>query len=217
MTCHDTTMSLGVYLLGALEPTEQAAVEAHLAVCETCRAELAELAALPSMLEQISLDDIAPEPLAPSEDLFERVAAQARAEGTDELAARRRRRYRRLTAVAAAFVIVAGGSIGSWAVFGDHSSNHAPTQSGPGVHMTVALASQVSGTGYTVEVYGLPIDEHCKLIAVSRSGVRDVAGRWDATYQGVATETGSTSIPRSELDRFVLFGTKGERLATVNV
>jgi anti-sigma factor RsiW len=217
MTCHDTTMSLGVYLLGALEPTEQAAVEAHLAVCETCRAELAELAALPSMLEQISLDDIAPEPLAPSEDLFERVAAQARSEGTDELSARRRRRYRRLTAAAAAFVIVVGGSIGSWAIFGDHSSSRTPAQSATGVHMTVALASQVSGTGYTVEVSGLPVDEHCKLIAISSSGERDVAGKWNATYQGVATETGSTSIQRSELDRFVLLGTQGERLATVPV
>jgi anti-sigma factor RsiW len=215
MTCHDTTMSLGVYLLGALEPTEQAAVEAHLATCETCRAELAELAALPPMLEQITLDDIAPEPLAPSEDLFERVAAQARAQVTDELATRRRRRYRRLTAVAAASAIVAGAGIGSWAILGDHSSR-TPTQTA-GVHMTVALASQVSGTGYTVDVSGLPTNEHCKLIAISSNGERDVAGKWDATYEGVATETGSTSIPRSELARFVLLGTNGERLATVSV
>jgi anti-sigma factor RsiW len=214
MTCHDTTMSLGVYLLGALEPAEQAEVEAHLAVCETCRAELAELAALPSMLEQISIEDIAPQPLTPSDDLFERVAAQARAEGTDELTARRRR-YRRLTAVAAASAIVAGAGIGSWAILGDHSSSSTSAQHG--VHMTVALASQVSGTGYKVEVSGLPTDEHCKLIAISTNGARDVAGKWTATYQGVATETGSTSIPRSELARFVLLGTKGERLATVSV
>jgi anti-sigma factor RsiW len=214
MTCHDTTMSLGVYLLGALEPSEQAEVEAHLAICETCRAELAELAALPSMLEQISIDDIVPEPLAPSDDLFERVAAQARAEGTDDLTARRRR-YHRLTAVAAAGAIVAGAGLGSWAIFGDHSPDRTSPQAG--VHMSVALASQASGTGYTVEVSGLPTDEHCKLIAVSTSGERDVAGKWNATYQGVATETGSTRIPRSDLARFVLLGTKGERLATVSV
>lgn len=213
-TCHDMTLSLGVYLLGALEPADRAEVEAHLATCTLCRAELAELAALPSMLEQISLDDIAPEPVTPSDELFERVATRAHAEGTDELTTRRRR-YRRLTAVAAALAVVAGGGIGSWAIFGDHSSND--TQAQAGVHMTVALASQVAGTGYTVEVSGLPTDEHCKLIAVAKNGERDVAGRWDATYQGWATETGSTSISRSQLARFVLLGTKGERLATVTV
>jgi predicted anti-sigma-YlaC factor YlaD len=213
MTCQETTLSLGVYLLGALEPTERAAVESHLADCSQCRSQLAELAELPSMLERISLDDIAPEPLVPSNDLYERVAAKARAEGADELATRRRR-YRRLTAVAAAFAIVVGGGIGTWAIVGGNSSN--PGQSA-GVHMTVALASQATGTGYSLEVSGLPIDEHCKLIAVAKDGTRDVAGQWDATYQGWAKETGSTSIPRSELARFVLLGTRGERLATVNV
>jgi predicted anti-sigma-YlaC factor YlaD len=214
MTCQETTLSLGVYLLGALEPTEQAAVDAHLADCSQCRSQLAELAELPSMLGRISLDDIAPEPVVPSNELYERVAARARAEGADELASRRRR-YRRLTAVAAAFAIVVGGGFGTWAIVNGNSSN--PSGPPPGVHMSVALASQATGTGYTLEVSGLPIDEHCKLIAVAKDGSRDVAGQWDATYQGWAKETGSTSIPRSELARFVLLGTRGERLATVAV
>jgi len=215
MTCQETTLSLGVYLLGALEPTEQATIEAHLAQCAQCRSQLAELAELPSMLERISLDDIAPEPLVPSNDLYERVAARARAEVADELAIRRRR-YRRLTAVAAALVVVVVGGIGSWAIVGGNSSSSPPAQTA-GVRMTVALASQATGTGYTVEVSGLPIDEHCKLIAIAKDGTRDVAGQWNATYQGLATETGSTRIPRSDLARFVLLGTSGERLATVAV
>ena len=216
MICQDATLSLGVYLMGALEPAERAEVEAHLAECAACRGELAELAALPSMLEQISIDDIAPEPLQPSEGLFERVAAQARAEGKDDLAARRRR-YRRLTAVAAAVVVVVGGGLGSWAAVSSSQSSGSRPPATSGVQMSVALASQVSGTGYTVEVSGLPIDEHCKLIAIGKDGTRDVAGKWNATYQGVATETGSTRIPRAQLDRFVLLGTNGEKLATVNV
>jgi anti-sigma factor RsiW len=77
MKCHDTTMSLGVYLLGALDPLERAEVESHLQKCAECRLELNELAALPSVLDQLTVDDIAASPAPAPEDLFERVAAPA--------------------------------------------------------------------------------------------------------------------------------------------
>jgi anti-sigma factor RsiW len=216
MICRDATLSLGVYLLGALEPTDRAEIEAHLAGCELCQAELDELAALPALLDRITLDDIAPEPMLPSDDLFDRVAARARAElDTPDELAQHRRRYHRLVAVAAAAALVVAAAVGSAVGFRHHGS--ASTGHQPGIHMTVALAAQVSGTGYTVNVSGLPNDEHCKLIAVANDGSRDIAGQWDATYQGTANETGSTEIPRAQLDRFVLLGTHGERLASVTV
>jgi putative zinc finger protein len=218
MTCKDITLSLGVYVLGALDPADRAVVETHLADCPLCRAELAELEGLPALLERVTLDDLAPEPASPSEDLFERVAAKARAEeaaagGNVVDLASQRRRYRRITAVAAAFVLVVGGGLGSWAAWhgSDSTQDHGPVQ------MSVSLAAQKTGTSYTVNVSGLPIDEHCKLIAIANDGTRDVAGRWDATYQGQAKETGSTSIPRSDLRQLVLLGTDGEQLAVVDV
>jgi anti-sigma factor RsiW len=210
MTCKDMTLSLGVYVLGALDPAERAEVDAHLADCALCRAELAELAGLPGLLEQVSLEDLTPDPAPPTDDLFERVAAQARAENVTDLASRRRR-YQRLTAVAAAIVLVVGGVFGGVALFGHHDKGY------QGVHMSVSLAAQRTGTSYTVSVSGLPTDEHCKLIAYAEDGTRDVAGRWDATYAGQAKETGSTSIPRSSLDKLVLLGTDGEQLAVVKV
>jgi predicted anti-sigma-YlaC factor YlaD len=210
MTCKDMTLSLGVYVLGALDPAERAEVDTHLAECALCRAELAELEGLPRLLDQVSLDDLTPEP-SPSEDLFERVAAKARAENVVDLAGRRRR-YQRLTAVAAAFVLVVGGVFGGVALLRHHGHQDV----GP-VQMSVSLAAQKTGTSYTVSVSGLPIDEHCKLIAVAKDGTRDVAGRWDATYQGQAKETGSTSIPRSDLAKLVLLGTDGQQLVVVNV
>jgi predicted anti-sigma-YlaC factor YlaD len=214
MNCQEMTLSLGVYVIGALDPVERAEVDAHLGSCPVCRAELAELDGLPALLDTLTLDDLAPEPVVPSDDLFQRVATQARAEQPDnsELT-QRRNRYRRLTAIAAAFVLIVGGSVGGWALFRDHDNYQ---QTGP-VKMTVSLAAQTTGTSYTVSVSGLPNDEHCKLIAVAKDGSRDVAGRWDATYAGQANETGSTIIPRSRLAKLVLLGDGGDRLAVVNV
>ena len=219
MNCQDTTMSLGVYLVGALDAEERAEVEAHLQECPACREELAELAGLPSMLERLSIDDFPLEPLPAPDDLFDRVAARAREEDED----RKRKelsRFRRLTAVAAAVVLIAVVSVGSLAVF-----HHGGTQTRAAVFshtqgavtMRVALASQTSGTGLRVTVSGLPPNEHCWLIAVSKDGTRDVAGRWDATYPGTAQETGSTSIPQSQLSQLVLVGTGNKQLVTVPV
>jgi anti-sigma factor RsiW len=52
-------MTLGVYLLGALEPAERSAFESHLSYCEICRGELVRLAPLPGLLNQITPEDFA--------------------------------------------------------------------------------------------------------------------------------------------------------------
>jgi predicted anti-sigma-YlaC factor YlaD len=225
MTCQDATMSLGVYLLGALEPAEQAEVDAHLAHCSDCQQQLAELAALPSMLERLELADLEPtladhevarDRLIPSEDLFSRVAAQVRDE---ESVVRRVRfgRFQKLTAAAAAVVVIAGVGIAvAIGHHGDSGSHVFVGDKGP-IHMRVEVNDQASSTTLHVAVAGLPQQEHCWLIAVSSDGVRDQAGQWDATYGGTAAFTGSTSIPLSQLSRLVLLGSNHQPLDTVTV
>lgn len=231
MTCDDITTSLGVYLLGALDDTEQAAVEAHLGGCEHCSAELEDLAALPSLLSRLTPADFAVEPPEVPDDLFDRVAARAREHETEELRnadeVRRqaeRRRYRRLTAVAAAVVVIAGATVGTVVAVDHHGgSGQRPVASqtahgiSNGISMRVVLASQKSGTGLSLKVTGLPVDEHCQLVAVTKDGTRKVVGQWYATYHGQAQVTGSTSIARSDLSQLVLLGTGGKHLVTVNV
>ena len=39
--CTDARLSLGVYVLGAIDPAERALVDAHLLTCRDCRDELA--------------------------------------------------------------------------------------------------------------------------------------------------------------------------------
>jgi len=50
MDCQEARVSLGVYVLGAIDPAERALVDSHLATCRDCRDELAGLAGLPALL-----------------------------------------------------------------------------------------------------------------------------------------------------------------------
>src|ERR1700691_4346620 len=57
MDCPEARISLGVYVLGAIDPAERALVEGHLATCQNCRDELAGLAALPALLARVSTEE----------------------------------------------------------------------------------------------------------------------------------------------------------------
>ena len=49
--------SLGVWVLGALDGRERREVEAHLASCEDCATEEAELSPLPGLLSRVSEEE----------------------------------------------------------------------------------------------------------------------------------------------------------------
>jgi anti-sigma factor RsiW len=51
--CAQARRELGVYVLGAIEPAQRAQADRHLAACPRCRADLAELAALPALLRKV--------------------------------------------------------------------------------------------------------------------------------------------------------------------
>src|SRR5271165_1000510 len=110
--CTDARLSLGVYVLGAIDPAERALVDAHLVTCRDCRDELAGLAGLPALLARVNPDEISRicaddtvRPMAsddhPPEELLGTVLGLAEAR-------RRRNRWRYLSA-AAAVVAIAGG------------------------------------------------------------------------------------------------------------
>jgi anti-sigma factor RsiW len=89
---HDLTPA---YALDALDERERAEYEAHLATCESCRAELASLQESAS-----SLAYSVPAP-APRPQLRERILEQARSERSNVVALRPRRINYALGAVAA--------------------------------------------------------------------------------------------------------------------
>jgi anti-sigma factor RsiW len=79
--CQEARIALGVYVLGAIDPGERAAVDAHLDTCPECRAELAEFMDLPGLLALVPSDEaiaLADGPLPGDPPLLPPVAFLAR-------------------------------------------------------------------------------------------------------------------------------------------
>lgn len=218
-------LSLGAYLLGALDPADRAAVEAHLGDCPPCREELAGLAGLPGLLGRLTVEEAtatSPPVGSPDEPRL-RVLDRT----LTELASRRRRqRHRWLAGAAAAVLIAAGGAAaGTVATTGpDHSgvpavtgTGHTITATDPGthVHATAILRGGVAGTAITLRVAGVSPGLHCQLIAIAADGHHEIAGSWRVAYHGQADVTGTTAIPAAELAALQVITTSGTRLVTL--
>jgi anti-sigma-K factor RskA len=120
----------GSYVLNALEPSERDEFEAHLAECETCSRELAELretasemsllsvTAPPSALKSEVMAAISTVRVLPPEAPVTRIDA-------GQGALRRQRRTTRLLTLAVAAALVIALSLGAWAV--SLSRNQAPS------------------------------------------------------------------------------------------
>jgi anti-sigma factor RsiW len=145
MTC-PVTADVGAYVLGVLDADERRQVEEHVAACEVCAAELAELRGLPRLLEPVEA--------TPSPELFERVAAAARAP--------RARRTRRLL-VAAAVVAVLGAGIGA-AVWQAGNADRTWSASADGVELTVTASEARDGSALDITVDGLEPGGRCRIV-----------------------------------------------------
>src|SRR4051794_25862433 len=160
LECTDATISLGAYVVGALDHTERAELEAHLAGCPMCRDELAELAPLPGLLSRLSVDEVLAGPPTldtrePDGAMLDRLLV-ARLLGA---AARERRRASRprWLAAAAAVVVLVGASTGAVVATrdsGTHWQQTAVAAAGP-VHLTVKLVDQANGTKLDMRMWGV--------------------------------------------------------------
>jgi predicted anti-sigma-YlaC factor YlaD len=224
--CKEVELSLGVFVLGALEPAERHAVEAHLAKCSRCTAILAELAPLPGLLHR--LDPIAPAvpsedsapvqtlPLVPPE-LRERLFEAARADR-----ARQRRRLVAASFAAAAVlvgVLLAGQFPGvPWGHDGASKTTVASaTDAKTSVRADVRLMPDATGSELTLHLAGVAPEEHCSLVAINGDGLRDVAATWEATYAGEAAVVGHTSFRPDQIKQLVIVTEAGRTLVRVPI
>ncbi len=199
MTC-PITVRLGVYALGAADAAERTRIEFHLASCQACQDEFALLRPLPGLLARVPVSLLHADP--PPARLRGH-ALTARIFRARNARARKARgwagRCRSAAGVAAAAVLGAAG--GFWlaqAGAGQPARNSPPaaiTLSGANrithVRVTVTLTGTSWGTSIRLLVWGLPLNQPCRLIVRSRTGGTEIAGTWDAW------RAGPVSVPAS--------------------
>jgi anti-sigma factor RsiW len=197
MSCTHT-VSVSAYALGTLDPTERAELSRHLEGCPECRAVLESVAGLPGLLARVRPEHFEAEPVVADEEMFQRLLAATVRE--------RRHRRRFVTMAAAAAAVAVLGTATGLAVAnraGTHADVTAAAAQGP-VHARLWLRPTAAGTRVTLKLSGVPAHEKCELVAIDSAGHREVAATWDATYEGVASVTGSVAFPTSRLQRFVV-------------
>ncbi|TMQ98321.1 hypothetical protein ETD83_19385 [Actinomadura soli] len=243
--CVDIRTSLGVYVLGALDPAERSQVESHLAGCPVCRDELAGLAGLPAMLGRVDEAQLA-ELAGPPPELLDGLLARAAEQRGRRLAPLGRRagggpgRARRVArwaplAAAACLLLVIGALFGGlvFSSGSDETVSPPPSPSpsaspSPGAERIAATNPKTNIKGYVlltkkkwgteVELHlaGVPKGSHCRLLVIARDGRRDALGSWYVPYdKGYGEYTGSTMFPRGQLFSFEIVGLDGKPLLTI--
>jgi hypothetical protein len=221
MDCSEVRLSLGVYVLGAIDPAERALVDSHLAYCRDCRDELAGLAGLPELLARVSTAEAValaasdPRPAWEEEGLEppDRLVSTV----VDLTAARRRRRRWResVLGVAAALVIAVGifGGLRLTATpSGNSAYNHGP--SGPwqsasgrsdGMAAWVDYRTMTWGTQLEAKVSGVPGGITCQIWVVGSGKTLILAGSWTVhNNEGDIWYPASAAIPAGNVQKFVI-------------
>lgn len=225
--CSRLRISLGVYVLGAIDPAERAEVDRHLSTCERCRNELASLAGLPAMLSRVSeeqLDQLGP----PPEELFESIVAEANRESRT----RRRRTVLWQIAAAVALVVATGAGMGLATRDDGRPAPRVSASAAPGrtvvgqdpvtgVQARINLQPKGWGTALDMRVSGAPRGAHCRVIVVDKNGHQDIAGAWAVPYAaregGSAEYFGSSMISSDQVASIEVRTVEGKSLLRVPV
>ena len=226
MDCSEARVSLGVYVLGAIDPAERAMVDHHLTTCRDCRDELAGLAGLPALLARVGAEEAISLAMSDQRPAWEEEAQAPpdRLVGTVlDLAAARRRRRRwceGILAAAAALVIAAG-------VFGGLRTTASPASSTPGnsalpyigtpgswqtatgrshgMAATVRYAQMPWGTLLTAKVNGIPAGTTCQIWVVVPGKGRILAGSWTVDWnEGSVWYPASAAVSAQAVQKFVI-------------
>jgi predicted anti-sigma-YlaC factor YlaD len=224
--CAEVRLSLGAYVLGALDPADRSRVDAHLAGCADCRDELASFAGLPGLLGRVSRSEVETEPVDPGPQLLERLLGAAAAERRHD------RRRRLLTLVAAGVIVLAAIGVTVGVAQDRHPASTAAagtsetfTATNPQTHVQATITEWKKGWGASVDVsvVGVTADlagESCQLIAVGPGGKTDVAASWSAPAAGYSgpskvNASGSTAMASKDITAFKVVGSDGATLVWV--
>lgn len=196
---HELREALGAYVLGGLEPDEQAAVDRHLDDCERCRQEIEDLRELPPLLDRLRPDEA-----ASAADLRPRGDAQAALEVARGEHQRLRRAVWRWRAAAAAAVLAVVAVLVPLPDGGRVFAPQAAAADAAATQGRVTVTEQPWGMRVALDVAGLPERDGYSLWAVDTDEHRAMAASWSATDGGAVTLDGSCYMAAGEVTRFEL-------------
>jgi len=215
--CASAQTELGVYVLGAIEPSDRAAVNQHLVGCPRCREGLAALAGLPALLRRVPDGQLILE-----SDPEVRQMPAIRPEALLRRKARLRHRNRALAAAAAA-ALIAGTAAVSTAEHGVPQPQ-APAWAAivqainPGSHAwaSVRYAPRRWGTDIEARITGVPAGTRCQLWVTDADGQHIPAGSWTvATRPPALWYPASASLRAASIRSFVITTSQGSTLVTI--
>ena len=182
------------YVLGALDPTERAAYEAHLKTCPDCAAQVRELTGVPDLLAGVDPAEFADPSADPVPDTL-----------LPGLLREGRRRVRRQRILVGSLAAVAAACVLALVIALWPSSTASPA-SRPFV--AVAQSPISASATVTATAWGTAIDVHChyradathawhyQLVAVDRAGKRHPLGDWALPpYKDIDYEAGTALTP----------------------
>ena len=238
-SCLHVRQSLGVYVVGAIDPAERAQVDLHLAGCLDCREELAGLAGLPALLgrvpfseaEQIagfpslktgfSSERAGPDPYQDANPADGEILIPLLSRVTQR---RRVSRWRNLAAAAAVALIAAGTAAGVMSATGGspggapatYAWESARATTSAGVTADVKYAPAPWGTRLDAQVSGIPVGTTCQFWVIGAHGQRYRAGSWTiaGNWRGTSYSE-SVSAPASAVHAFQITS-GGKVLVTVH-
>ncbi|HWM02234.1 MAG TPA: zf-HC2 domain-containing protein [Actinophytocola sp.] len=239
---HDPS-ALAAYALGALDPAEQSAVQAHIAGCAECQQEVREFANL-----RAALDEVPPEAFLdgpPEGDLLlQKTLRRARAEVAAPAPELRRRRSP--MGILAAAAVVAAVALGGGVVIGRQTapdqvaappsppstSNPAPTppptnartaeatDPNTGATMAMTVVSKMGWVTVDADVSGIPAGFECELRVIGKDGKSVIAGSWLVSKAGAAEGTplqGAALIAPDDVASVDVVTTDGQTMVSVPV
>jgi Putative zinc-finger len=218
--CGEIRLSLGIYVVGAIDPSERSIVEKHLNQCADCRVELAGLAGLPALLGRVPAADVerladgAGAPAEPPAELLDSLLRRVDAR-------RRAHKWRAVTAAAAAAVIAIAGGLAGGAAISQAVSTGPPLavpqaalgakgyetmhSTDPRTHVTavVSYLGAKWGTSVKVWVSGVRAGTTCEFWVVDKQGHRLWAAGWnEASHNEGQMYTASMPVSGPKIQSF---------------
>ncbi|MGQ0841887.1 anti-sigma factor family protein [Actinokineospora sp.] len=203
---------LGAYALDQLDQHERLAIDAHLAGCPACRAELREITPVAESLRLVDLDRLSPTAPAPPPDLGDAVLARIQAER-----GRQRRQLPRWAAPAAAAVvaIALGAGIGWWVHPDSPEQPRVPLEAvavrGPDtrINASAQLVPHTWGVEIKLTATGFETGEPYRVVVTDAAGRKVPAGEFLGTGPKEMKCNLNSSVLRGQANGFEVTDSSG--------